>query len=221
MAAPMAGKRRSRTGPPLTRERIARTALAIADREGLDALSMRRLAAELDAGTMSLYRHVAGKDELYDAMVEAAMEERDLELPDGDWRQRLHALMDALRRILVEHPVGVQIRLRRPIISPGALRLTDAGMGVLRQAGFAPAEAARVFRTLFLYTFAFCAFSSPADAEETRRQGQAALLRLDPEAYPEVTAVGEHLVESMYREDQFGFGIDLVLDGAEPLRASP
>jgi TetR/AcrR family tetracycline transcriptional repressor len=99
------------------RTEIAEAALALVDREGLDALSMRRLAAELGLGTMTLYGYFATKDELLDAVVaRAATGTRPIQVPDGPWQQRLRTLARAWHRNLARHPSLVQLRLRRPIV---------------------------------------------------------------------------------------------------------
>src|SRR3954447_2104427 len=145
----------SSRGRPRTfdRDLAARTALALVDREGLAALTMRRLARELGTGTMSLYRHFRNKDELLDAVVDLASREGLEHLVlRGDWQARLRTLARALYDGLTRHPGLVQVRLSRPMLSPGALRTTDIAMQVLLDAGFAPRRAAHAYRTLFLYT---------------------------------------------------------------------
>jgi AcrR family transcriptional regulator len=137
----------------LDRGAIAQAALALIDREGLAALSMRRLAAELDVGTMSLYRYFRDKDELLDAIVDASARRAGSQLAlSGSWQDRLRALMRALRQNLERHPGLVQIRLQRPMLSPAALRLAEEVMRILEGAGIPKASAARAYRTLFLYT---------------------------------------------------------------------
>jgi AcrR family transcriptional regulator len=100
---------------PLSRERILRTAVSLADREGLDALSMRRLAGELDAGAMTLYHYVSGKDELLEGMVDIVFGE--IELPaGGDWRTAMRRRCASARDVLVRHAwaIGLMESLARP-----------------------------------------------------------------------------------------------------------
>src|SRR4051794_19070897 len=144
-----------------SREVIARAALDLVDREGLDALSMRRLAAELDMGTMTLYGYFRTKDELLDAVVEAASQGRHAPGHDGSWEDTLRAVARGLRAGLARHPSLIELRLRRPIGGPGAFRLTEAGVAALLDAGLDPTAAARAVRALFLYVFRSLALGDP------------------------------------------------------------
>ena len=200
---------------PLTREGIARAALALIDREGLDAASMRRLAAELQVGTMTLYGYFRDKDELLDAVIEAAAEEHPIEVPEGPWRERLRRVAHDMRQGLAAHPSLVQLRLRRPIMTPGAMRAPEAGLHALREAGLGDADAATAFRVIFLYAFGFAGFSAPEVTDELRAYGRAALTALPPEDYPTVWSMLPELTETLGGERQFELGLELILDGIE------
>jgi AcrR family transcriptional regulator len=199
----------------LSRERIAAAALEIAEREGLDAVSMRRLARELAVGPMTLYRYFRSKDELIDAAVDAAAQEVEVNVGGGPWKQELRKLMRAVRETLERHPVGIRLRLTRPILSHGALRITEAGMEILAGAGFDRAGAARAYRALFVYTFGFASFGSPDHPEDIKRHTQAALIALPPDEYPMLSAAASEAAETMAGEAQFEFGLDRLLDGLE------
>ena len=148
-------------GNRLSRAAISAAALAIVDRDGLDALTMRRLAGELDVAPMTLYGHVRDKDDLLDAVVEAAAE-RHWERPaGGPWQERIKAVARELHRGLLDHPALVELRLRRPIVTASALRGTEVAMQALVEAGFGLTEAARAFRVVFLYVFGAAAFNLP------------------------------------------------------------
>jgi len=168
------------------------------NRDGLDALSMRRLADELDAGTMTIYGYFRGKDELLDAMVDvsSARSKRLKELGDGPWREQLRQLILALREALAEHPWEVELRMRRPLASPGAMRVPEAGLQILRGAGLPPAEAARSFRTLFLYTFASRVRRSRRPGARAARNARAAGSAAGDE-YPAVSAAVNELTATM------------------------
>jgi AcrR family transcriptional regulator len=207
---------RARRAAELSRERIAAAALALVDREGLEALSMRRLAQELGTGTMTLYGYVRDKDDLLDAVIDAAAAESPAwGEHDGPWRARLTSAMRELRRGLERHPVLIQLRLRRPIMTPGALRGTEAGLQALVEAGLDPAGAARAFRTLFLYTFGFAAFAVEGSREERHAQVRAAFAVLPPADYPLLTASIEAIADVMGGDEQFEFGLAQLLDGIE------
>ncbi len=199
----------------LSRDRIAGAALALADREGFDGLTMRRLAAELGVGTMTLYGYFRDKDELIDAAIDVASEEHRVAVGGGTWKDQLGELMRGVRRALDAHPSGMGLRLTRPMLSSGALRTTEAGLQVLAEAGFGREQAARAYRTLFVYTFGFASFSTPAKPEEVKRQTRAALTALPPEEYPALSAAVEEAAEAMAGDAQFEFGLSLLIDGLE------
>jgi len=200
----------------LSREDVAAAALAVLDREGFDSLSMRRVAQELGVGTMTLYGYFRDKSELLDAVMDAAVGERPpAAVGGGGWREQLEALVLTARDNLLRHPGLVQIRVRQPVLRPEALRFAEAGMRILGEAGFEPAEAARAFRLLFTYTFGFAAFSPPDAAGEHRAAARVAIASLPPEHYPALTAAAEEAAAAMGGEEAFRYGLETVLDGLE------
>src|SRR5687768_720447 len=125
----VASKSRQRPArAPLTRERIARAGLELADRDGIDALSMRRLAAELGAGTMTLYGHFGDKQELLNAIVSAAGEDPMLPEFSGGLREQVHQLAAYSRERFARHPCLIDIWARQPVVGAAALRGPEAGM---------------------------------------------------------------------------------------------
>ena len=205
-------------GRALSRTQIASAAFAFIERHGLVALSMRRLAQELGIGTMTLYGYFRDKEELLDAVVDVASEEIEIPRGEGSWRNEIRALMCEVRRTLAEHPVGVLLRLRRPMLTPRSQRVAEAAMQALLKAGFSRAEAASAYRTLFSYTFGFASFSPAEDADQVRRQAEAALALLPPDEYPALSASASEAAAAMAGEAQFEFGLDLLLDGLEARR---
>ena len=171
----------------LTREDVATKALEILDRDGVDGLTMRRLAQDLGVGTMTLYGYVRNKEEVLDAAVDVAVSTSPGFRRTGDWRRDLHTLIAGSWRNLNRHPALVQIRLRQPVLRPEALRFGEAGMDILLRAGFPADEAAQCFRLLFTFAFGFAGLSPDRDAEQARRQAIVVLIGLDPERYPNLT----------------------------------
>jgi AcrR family transcriptional regulator len=119
--------------PALTHERIARAAVAIADEEGIESVSMRKVAARLGAGTMSLYRYVDGKDDLMDLMVDEIHREVACEPRTGDWRADVTTFAREIRRLSLRHPwmAGVQYSTARPSFGPHLLRLLEHYLAAL------------------------------------------------------------------------------------------
>ena len=205
--------RRPRGG--LEREEIAAAALEIADAEGLDALSMRTLAERLGVGTMTLYGYFRSKDELLDALVDAVVTERRPFPEEGDWRERLRAVVMIARASLLRHPSLVELRVRRPVLRPEALRFSETVLGILREAGLPAREAAQAFRLLFTYTFGYAALSPAGATEESREAARAALAVLPAGEYPAIAESLEEASDAMGGEEAFEYGLERILDGLE------
>lgn len=174
---------------------------------------MRRLAEELGVGTMTLYTYFRDKDELMDAAVDRVAATVVIPPSEGPWRTRLRALIKEIYRSLVEHPSGIELRRRRPILTPSALRTTEAGLQILQEAGFPRAEAARAWRSLFVYAFGFAAFTPAHVPEETQREWEARLKALPADEFPALRAGAREGVETMSGEAQFEHGLDRLLEG--------
>ncbi len=194
----------------LTRERIAQAGLRLADRDGVDAFSMRRLADELGVGVMTLYGHVRTKDELIERITERAIAE--LTLPqDGPWDDRIERLFTDLRALLLAHPAVLYADAGRPLSGPGALRAADAALGMLREAGLDGASAVSGMSTLVAYTFGSAMFrlhqTTDGSAEYARH-----VRGVDPQDLPHVAAATEHLL-ARGGDTEFAGGLRLIIDG--------
>lgn len=199
----------------LSRAAVARAALELLDRDGLDALSMRRLADELGVGTMTLYGYFRNKGELLDAVVDSAVSDADAPALRGGWKEQLRSHVLNARRSLQRHPSLVELRVRRPVLRPEALRFSETALGILRGAGFDVREGTAAFRLLFTYTFGFAALSPAGSTEDDRRAAQAALVALPPEEYPALTEAREEATRAMGGDEVFEYGLDRILDGLE------
>ncbi len=208
-------QRRRPERSPLTRERIAQAALELADREGLGALSMRRLAAELGAGTMTLYGHFGDKQELLNAVVAAAAADTPLPPFAGSWREQVHQIAAYSRQIFARHPSVVDIWARQPVVGAGALRGPEEGMRILEQAGFDAEEATKAFRLLVTYIFGFALFSAPRSRPDARESTRAALEGLSPATHPHLSEAAGAFSEAMGSDEAFTYGLDRILDGLE------
>jgi AcrR family transcriptional regulator len=213
-ASPSPASRRG-PEPTLTREAIADAALEIVDGEGIGALTMRRLARALGTGTMTVYGYFGDKDELLDYALDRVARRFDFRRGDGPWRPRLRALIETMMRALTEHPSAVQIRGRRPILNPGAMRAGEAGMEILREAGFDTAEAAAAWRLLFTFTFGYAAFSAAEPTAAQRAEWRTELSALPPEEYPVMATEAATVVSWMAGREPFEHGLELILDGLE------
>ncbi len=218
------GRRTRRAG--LTRETVLRAALQIADAEGIDALSFRRLAAHFDVTPMALYRYVASKEALLDGLGDLVLAE--LELPEtakGDWRGQLVAVARSFRACLLAHPAAVAIFLTRPLVTPAATRAADALLGLLRRGGFAPEQAALLYQLLARFLFALVSLevaSGAGGSEDERRRrmrvARIALESLPVDEYPYLVEAAPYLTAQREPDAAFEAGLELLVAGLERLR---
>jgi AcrR family transcriptional regulator len=137
----------------LTTERLASATLAVIDRDGLDALTMRAVAKELGMATMSLYRYVTDKDELEVLVVDHVLAGIDLAVPPGDWRDRITEVLSRVRKAVVAHSATVPLLLRHRHAVPASLVLIEAMLAILADAGFAGERRVIAQRTITAYVF--------------------------------------------------------------------
>lgn len=210
---------------PLTRERIVEAAVSVADCSGQEALSMRNVGKALGVEAMSLYHHVAGKEELLDLVVDWVFAGIDLPEADEAWRPAMRRRAESARARLAAHPWAIGlIESRR---SPGAalLRHHDAVLGSLRRGGFTVADAAHAFSVLDAYVYGFVIteanlpFDDAADLEDVATDIVEAM---PSEEYPHLAElITEHALRPGYDyRAEFGFGLELVLDGLERIVAA-
>ncbi|MDX6716079.1 MAG: hypothetical protein QOH30_2637 [Baekduia sp.] len=199
----------------LSRELILEAALEIVGDEGFDGLSMRRLAQRLDVWPMSIYRYFHDKDELLDALAESAAVGLTVPSDRASWRNQMRALLHEARRVLGS---DLASRLPRAILSPGLLKLSEAGLAILARAGFSSGEAASAWRALLSYTFGFAVTSVDGDAA---RRTRAAIAALPDEDYPALHAAANEVAAALADDDEFDRGLDRLLDGLGATPGSP
>jgi AcrR family transcriptional regulator len=205
---------------PLSRERVLRAAVALADDAGLGALTMRRLAQELGVEAMSLYHHVPNKDALLDGMVDLVFGEIELPTAGTDWKAAMRRRAISARAVLARHPWAIGLLESRRTPGPANLRHHDAVIGCLREAGFPVALTAHAYSLLdsYVYGFALQEASLPFDTpEETAELAQSIMAAFPADAYPYLAELAvEHVLQPGYDYGQeYEFGLDLLLDGLE------
>jgi len=213
----MAHKTAPRT--PLSRDRILRTALAIVDKNGLEALSMRKLAAELGVDAMSLYNHVKNKEDIVSGMLEVVASEIEFPEDAPDWRGALRARTIAAHQAFVRRPWAARIWMET-MPSLDRLAQSDAVLRCLRQAGLPPSVVYSAYHALdgFALGYALQRLDFPLPRKQVKRL-VADFLREFPTAdYPDFTEhVRQHVDPEFVASDSFEFGLDLILDGLERL----
>jgi AcrR family transcriptional regulator len=211
----------------LTRERVVTEALAVIAHDGVQALTMRRLAARLGVVPGALYRHVNNKQQLQDLVLDNVLAEVDLHLdPAMDWTNQLKVLARRLRQVLEDHPGVAEILKTRDPLGPHSLALAEALLAPLVAAGFGDHQAGLAFFVLVDYTIGF-AVGSPASVNEqrvrdpaTRAQLHRFLRSLPPDRFPALVALGEH-VWADNRDQRFTAGLQVLVSGLEHTRNSP
>jgi AcrR family transcriptional regulator len=224
--SPTSRQRSTRDRPakaPLSEDAIVDAALAILKSEGLEAVTMRRVAAALDTGPASLYVWVPNRDGLLRAMEDRIVSTVELEEPDPSrWRVQLHALLLRTRQALVDHPGIAAATMAEPPRSEATLLLVENMLGILLAGGLDPQDvawAADIFALLVSYA------AMEADVRRTDSQQQAAELytsftALSPERFPLITAHAARLVAGD-AEERFHVAIDFVVDGMLARTAAP
>ncbi len=209
----------------LSRERVLEAAVAFADRHGLEALSMRKLADELGAGAMSLYHYVPNKTDLIDGMVDLVFGEIEPPSLELDWKAAMRRRALSTRAALNRHRWAVGHMEGRTTHGAANLRLHDAVLGCLRAAGFSIENTVHAYSVQDAYIYGFAlqetdmASESPedfaAEAQRQMREYEAVLA-----AYPNlVEVVGGHVARAGYDyAAEFLFGLDLILEGLDGLR---
>ena len=207
----------------LSRERVLRAAIAHADAGGLDALSMRKLADELDVAPMALYRHVANKDDLIDGMVDVVFSEVYLPPSSPDWRTAMRQRAISLRDVLARHRWAIGLMESRTHPGPANLRHHDAMIGSLRAGGFDVVLVAHAYSLLDSYIYGFALTKMNLPFETTEEIGDVAQSMLEPfplNAYPNLLEfLTEHVMKPGYDYgDEFEYGLDSILEGLERAR---
>ena len=205
------------TGPALSRDRIVRAAVELVDEQGMDALSMARLAERLGCATMSLYRHVASKDELQAVMFDAALGEPPKPDPDAGWRAGLETWARELLAVYRRHPWMPRMEITGPPLAPGQLGWLDAGLALLRDTKLPPIEQMSVMLLVAGYVRTEATMAIVGDevrGEAARETVERVAQLLDPARFPalsEVVASGA-FTAAPFDFDHFAYGLRLVLD---------
>lgn len=218
----MATRQTTKDRPPMSRERVLRAAVDLADRDGLEALTMRRLARAVGVEVMTLYYYVANKDEVLDGIADLVALEIDVAMGGDDWKAVARRRAIATHEVLARHRWASLLWVSRDVAGPGRLGYMDAGLRIFREAGFSPDLTEHAFHAVenHIVGYTLQETSFWIDEEDVAQAGATFLERLPVHDYPDLAAhVVQHLEGAGHLDaGDFEFALDLILDGIERLR---
>ena len=216
-------KKIKKPGPraPLSKERVLHAAVALADSIGIDSLSMRRLGQELGVEAMSLYKHVANKEDILDGIVDLVVREIEVPAIGGDWKAAMRRRAKSAHAVLLRHRWATMLLVARANVGPAMLRYVDATIGCLREAGFSYAMADHAWNAIdnHVYGFTLQELNFPFKPEEYAAAAKGFLPQLPPHQYPYLRGMSEQVIAGHHSGlHDFEFGLDLILAGLAELR---
>ena len=208
---------------PLSRERVLAAAVSLVDEAGLGSLTMRELGQRLGVEAMSLYNHVANKDDILDGMVDLVVGEIDLPSDTADWKEAMRRRAASAQAVFTRHPWASGLVDSRQSSGPARLRYFDWVVGTLRRAGFSIEMSARAFSILDSYVYGFgrqqlnLSAGSDMSPEE---MAEAFSHAIPADEYPYLREMVDYAITSVHDDGaDFEFGLSLILDGLERLLA--
>jgi len=203
---------------------VLSAAVGLADGAGIESLTMRRLGQELGVEAMSLYNHVAGKDDILDGMIDLVFGEIEIPGAATGWKAAMRTRAMSAHEALLRHPWATSLMQSRTRPGPATLRHHDSVLGSLRGAGFSVVMAAHAFSVIdgYVYGFALQQINLPLQSREQVAEVGQGILRQLAGDYPHLAEmITEHAMKPGYAyADEFEFGLDLILDGLDRLRPS-
>lgn len=212
---------KTRPRPGLSKERVLHTAVALADQIGIPALSMRRLGQELGVEAMSLYKHVANKEDILAGIVDLVVREIEVPAIRGDWQAAMRRRATSAYQVLLRHPWATLLLVSQANVGPAMLRYVDATIGCLREAGFSYAMADHAWNAIdnHVYGFTLQKLNFPFKPDEYAAAARGFLPQLPADRYPYLRGMSEQVIAGLHDGlHDFAFGLDLILDGLEKRR---
>lgn len=217
--------RKAKSREPLSRERALQVAMGLADAEGLEALTMRRLAQELGVEAMSLYHHVPNKNDILDGMVDLVFAQIELPTGSGDWKTEMRKRAHSARAALNRHPWAISLMESRSAPGMATLLHHDAVLGSLRKGGFSIVLTAHAYSMLdaYLYGFVLQELQLPFDTQDgkdTQEVTRAIFEKIPEGALPHMVEFAmKHVLKPGYSyAKEFDFGLELILDALERMK---
>jgi AcrR family transcriptional regulator len=221
VATKLAGTAEGRA--PLTRDRVLRAAIHLADESGIESLSMRKLGQELGVEAMSLYNHVANKDDILNAIVDMVVSQFELPSRDVEWKAALRQSARSAYEVLIRHPWAASLMLSSSRVSQARLRYMDALLGTLRGAGFSAELTDHAYHALDSHIMGFTLWVVGMNLGSDDDLASLATNFLRDFPRGEMPHLAEHIEQHLEPrnpedEGEFAFGLDLILDGLERIR---
>lgn len=204
---------------PLSRDRVLRAAIGLADQGGIESLSMRKLAQELGVEAMSVYHYVANKDDILDGIVDIVVGEFDL--PSGaDWKAAIRLSAISAHDVLMRHPWACNLMMSTKRVSPARLRYMESLLRRLREAGFSAEMTHHAYHALDSHIIGSTLWEAGYSANRDLADLAKTFVRESVDEYPYLAEHAEQHLTKSRRNDvrEFEFGLDLILDGLERIR---
>jgi AcrR family transcriptional regulator len=209
---------------PLSRDRILGAALELADEGRIESLTMRKLGQALGFEAMSLYNHVANKDDVIDGLLDLVLDESEPPSPTGDWDSAVRSSAVSVHAALRRHPWAPAVLMAPGRLRPARIHYMDSLLGRLREAGFSAETTYHAYHVLDGHIFGFSLWeASHSYSDEDAAEMMASFEQtITPDAYPYLREHGEqHFAEGPHHDvSAFEFGLDLILDGLRKIRVS-
>ncbi|MGD1906894.1 MAG: TetR/AcrR family transcriptional regulator C-terminal domain-containing protein [Leptolyngbyaceae cyanobacterium] len=205
----------------LSRDRVLQSAIQLADQAGITSLSMRKLAEGLGVKAMSLYNHVANKDDLLDGMVDIVTSEIELPSLEIAWKTAMQRRATSAHTVLMRHPWATMAMVSRVNVGPAMLRYVDATLGCLVNAGFSFEMADHAWNAIdsHIYGFTLQALNFPFEAKDYADVAKSYVAMIPEDQYPYLNPLTQQVMTGRYDGlHDFAFGLELILEGLDRLR---
>ena len=206
---------------PLSKMRVLRTAMRLADESGIEELSMRKLAQELDVKAMSLYNHVANKDDIIDSIVDLVVSEIEVPNLRSDWKTAMRQRATSAHEVLLRHAWATLPMVSRINVGPAMLRYVDATIGCLYEAGFSLELADYAWNAIdsHVYGFTLQELNFPIETAEYSAKAREYLPMISADIYPYMNQLSQRVADGLYDGlYDFEFGLEIILEGLDKRR---
>ena len=216
-------EKKSAKRKPLTKLMILNASLRLADENGLEQLSMRKVAQSLNVEAMSLYNHIANKNDLLDGMLESVVAKFELPSINQNWQNAMRKAAISAHQVLLKHPWAAHQMISKISVGPARLAWSNATIGCLHEAGFSYEIADHAWNAIdnHIYGFTLQAVNAPVDPQQYANAAEEYLPIISEDEYPYLNAMASLIAEGKHSGiNEFEFGLDLILDGLERLKAA-